>query len=354
MAAPASSFEDRCRETSITKMRELITDNWKHTHGDTADVKSLTTGVYYPNGYFKLLRKAQACGRLTEKSKASVTARLDWMIKKGAFFHGIVPKTSFSIADDPSCPTGKELMHYRIKAGVLPSKAIKALKIGLTFLGCGEACQLTHYEMLLEILGTDKFNALFAAGSDTPLSMLYNSLDNPLNGICTAHETEVSERELHPGMIVHVKNTQLYAIKHINGEAAGFNVMYLGEGKYLGLGLSPEGVSIEDIRQELITEYNQPNDLDTTIVTDKVARKIFATTNGSVMVGERIMTRLEYRTILKDHTITSFIPERDGEGGTIATRIIDLDYAKVQQLHEASIPEARRLLSSWKARVITL
>ena len=46
--------------------------------------------------------------------------------------------------------------------------ALKAIRAGISLIGCGEVCQIAQYATLEEVLGTSKFDALFAADSPTP------------------------------------------------------------------------------------------------------------------------------------------------------------------------------------------
>lgn len=329
-------FTAKFRETTVEKMGSLVSDSWKRSHsGKIADLRQ---GCFYPHGYFYLL-----------KAKGQ-TKRLEWLRDKGCFYHGIAPSKYFDHIDRPSSPTGKKLIAYRVKSGQLPSEALKALRTGLTFLGCGEACQLAQYETLNEFLGDDKFNTLFAADSATPLTMGYNSPFNPLGALSRSLERPVVIEKLQPGMVVYMFNTRLYVIKHLTGAAQGDNVMYMGEGKFLGLGHKPKGSIPEEIAEDLVQKYNLSNDADTTTVTKEVARTILAANIGRVLVAGREMSKLELREHLSSHTIRSFAELDKDPGGTFAARIGDLDYAKIHALYLSSTGRARELLNEWHSR----
>lgn len=321
-----ADFTATCREKTVTKMGELVSNNWDHIHSE--EISDLGHGIFYPNSYFERL-----------KAKGQ-TRRLEWLRERGHFYHGFAPKSHFTHLSSATSPTKKEFMGYQLKPGKLPSESLKALRTGLTLLGCGEACQLAQYEALNEILGDDKFNALFAADSSTPLSMGYNSPCNPLTCLMTIEDRPVVAKKLQPGMIVHIHNTIFYSSKHINGEAQGSNVIYIGDGKFLGLGHNPQGITLQEIKRDLIREYNKPNDLDTAVVTEQVAQKILSSYTQEY---------LQFRQELKHHTIQSF--EANDIGGTFAPRIVDLDYEKVHRLYTASIKEARQLFSTWHAQL---
>ena len=93
---------------------------------------------------------------------------------------GSIPK-HFQLVSDRDSPSGKKVAGFVLKEGVLPNDALHAIEDGLSLFGCAEVCQIAQYAAIEDVLGTSKFNALFAADSSTPLMIGSTLPNNPIS-----------------------------------------------------------------------------------------------------------------------------------------------------------------------------
>jgi hypothetical protein len=59
-----------------------------------------------------------------------------------------------------------------------------------------------------------------------------------------------------------ISNHSDYVRKHRFGSSAQFNLIYAGKSKYLGLGLPPEGLTVKELVEYLVKEFNLPPSKD--------------------------------------------------------------------------------------------
>ena len=156
-------------------------------------------------------------------------------------------------------------------------------KQGLTLTGCGEAIQIAEYAALLDVLGEEKFNAIFSAEGQTPLKIGKNDMMGfhiaPIEHFLKFNGPA---KTIKKGQLVFFSNIQNYGIKHINGEAAAFNTLCIEDApnaKFLGLGLSKDGVTETEVNDTLLSEYNRaPIGYD--LFPKNVAQRIKASARG--------------------------------------------------------------------------
>jgi hypothetical protein len=326
-AEKSQSLIQRLSEVAIRNMSEITADTWRRMEGYAKDSKLLDSGIFYANEYYFAL-------------KATASPRLEILKKKGNFYHGWCPTAYFSPIKDkrPMPPTGLLPSVYKIAPGKLPSDALQAFRKGPTFTACGEVCQLAYYEAIKEVLGTEKFNKLFAADSPTPLIIGYNVQENPINLLINMKT--ISLKNFTKGQIAYVQNVVIYGDKHLNGEASGFNLICLddtpGKQKFLGFGLNPNGASVSEIREVLLREFNKSS-IDFEIVTDEVGKKILFSVAQSC---------LERREKVKDSQLTleEFI---EAGGGELLDRVSIFDEKRISQLAKATNDMARKLFTQW-------
>lgn len=259
------------------------------------------------------------------------------MREKGHFYHGTVPKECFSTIPDESLPTGLQVCGYRLKPGKSPTEALKSIRKGVTFFGCGQACSLAYYEALKTLFGEEKFNALFSQPS-TLINISDRDKTSPLVPFFMNTPLK-SFKEVKKGQLVHILGINLYQFKHLNGEAGGFNVFCSEEGthnKFVGLGLNAKGETHKEITELLCREYNK-NPIGMEIVTDEVAKRI---------LGPTPTEEMQFTSSLKNHTLSVEEFIKRGGGGNPGF-VCDFNMERVQKLAQASIDEGCKLLASW-------
>lgn len=311
-------IKDRVKTVIIDRMKAICADSNARLAGYSEKPALLDSGIFYAHDYFKALKSIGETG----------AKRFTFLFEQGAFFHGLAPKDFFSIKK--SYPdhhehgyhhTGKVVYGYEIKKGVSASDALKAMINGLTFLDCGLVCFLSYYYAIFELLGEERFNLLFA-----DFTFEINNSENPLTKVI--QESRAESDELDKAQLVHVKNMAGYGHKHPCEPAQGYNVLCLDKGYaqeilFLGFGLSESGVSYEEIKAKLLSEFNAP-----TMAYDILHEKYQANIHRTVSMRAREL----------DHVKATKQDFTANEGGRIFSSV-DLDFARLDLLARASTNE---------------
>lgn len=237
-------------EKTIQTMQQITADTLARKEGYLQNPEKLTRGIYYPYDYFTAL------------GKTSQTSKAEQLQNEDLFFHGHAPTDFFELSSDNESLSGKRVCTFVLKKGVLPGAALKAIREGLSILGCGETCQIAQWTAVQDILGDQKFNALFAAGTKTPLIIGSRLSTNPISVLRNYLKEKLTpSTRLKKGDHVFLNNIS-YHHKHPLGPAVGFNLICVddtpGSEKFCGLGLPPEGVTWAELFQQLVSDYNAP------------------------------------------------------------------------------------------------
>jgi hypothetical protein len=136
-----------------------------------------------------------------------------------------------------------------------PSRALKSLYFKTEdplILDCAIAVQIIYYKAILDLVGDQQFDQLFAANFllearlafPCPLSELLQI--NKAQELTPIGNPENFLQQRIPGERLYFKNIVSYLPKHPNGEASGFNLVYLGrraaDGQHIFAGLfDPDG-----------------------------------------------------------------------------------------------------------------
>jgi hypothetical protein len=325
-------LRDQLAEVALATLKKIAEDHQQRMQGYSKDVKLLEKGMFYPNDYYKALKQMKQ-----EK-------RLQWMIEKGHLFHGLASSEFFDPILNPSLATGRELSAFQLKKGKSPSDALEALQTRLTLIGCGEVCQVAYYKAFQHVLGKEKFDAIFAASSSTPLQIGFKNTKDSW-GLLVKEEISMIPNTK-KGQIVHIPNIPTYKIKHINGEAAGFNLLCCediktGQEKFLGFGIPPTGMSTGEISNLLLQEYNA-TPIGMAMVTQEVAKKILENSHPlfSAQQYQKIISQYE------NHKID--LPMFKSQLGGLLHTIADFNTDRIMQLAKSNIDEATKLFKSWK------
>lgn len=315
----------RLQNISVEILAEITRDNAHRMDGFTNDIQLLSQGVFYLTDYFKSLK---------EKNQ---TNRINHFRDRNVFFHGYTSPNHFTLADQATSPSGKKVANFVLKNGVLPSEALDAMKNGLSLLGCGEVCQIAQYGALQDVLGTEKFNALFASNSPTPLMIGSQLPTNPISRF-RLYLMQENPSTLQKGDVVFIQNATTYASKHVTGHAHAFNVLCAentpGSEKYIGLGLPPEGLTHDQINALLLCEFNLPPDSF-----ERWSAPIRSFFSGVIVKS------MEW----KDAQLT---PESFKElGGGKSLLACALDAERITALANSTLAEARKLLDGYDVKV---
>ncbi|MDC0713539.1 hypothetical protein POL68_34055 [Stigmatella sp. ncwal1] len=138
---------------------------------------------------------------------------------------------------------------------VLPSVAVKNFIRGPTVCECEGAAQSVAYNALHDVLGDALFDTLFPR-----VEMKLRGC--PLDKFMSKKQASPQEvRTLLPGEWIYIYNQEKSAFDDIvresktGGASSGWNLVYMGDGNYLGFGLSTNTViplSLEEVRLRMI------------------------------------------------------------------------------------------------------
>ena len=323
--APAP-WQERLGAAAANHLKAMAADTEARMAGYKEDVQKLKAGVFYPNAYAMALHDKKN------------TAMFEWHRSRGNFFHGHAPVKSFSKVANRQIPSGSTPMEFSLKPGILPSAALDSFTTELSLLDCGASVMIAFHQALRSQLGSEKFDALFSAAGLTPLRIGGNAYRHlPINALLRL----VPEgAPLVRGQMVHFKGIPSYPEKHINGEAANFNVICSdastpGSERFVGHGLRGDGVDLAGLNQVFVDEYNAAP-IGWEIFDSKLAGSIKASYPASDLLQAQA---------LATHQITRGEFEKLG-GARVAERI-EFHCGRVAELAAVSIPEACALLANW-------
>lgn len=325
----STDLRTRIADCAIKVMKEISEEMEKSLKGYSKDIKLLDKGIFYGNEYYRAL------------SKSKQVKRIDWLREKGHLSHEIAPKSHFAILDGDS-PTGKRTCQYILVNGKA-SEGLAILRSGLTFMGCGETCILAFYEAFKEVLGQEKFDYLFSATSKTPLRIGMMDQLNPIRELLKVVSADVIKK----GQLAYVQGVdELYIQKHHNGEGVGFFTICSETGttnKYVSLGLSSQGMNLEEIGELLRSEYNSFPIEATELLPAKIAKLFPEPLKQLKLINPKLVE------IIKNDQMS---PERFSslKGGRII-KAMDIYVERLSLLIASTNSEAEKLLASWRSKV---
>jgi hypothetical protein len=269
-------------EVPLDKKIALATVEWVRAlnqaeahskEGFKTDKRALTEGVWYPFSHWKAVESIDqaATKKLMEFLAATHSHVCGFANRK--FFQNIPDFTSSGFK-------GYRIMHFVLKDNVLPTDAIKSVRLGLSIIDCGMACQIARYGALLEVLGEKKFNILFGnsnRGQKMNIGYLVDDHLQPMKYFVRFSEAaiesvvrqnykkkpekiqgEMGNRPVKVGELVEIRGVATHRQKHPWTENAGYNLICSDDtpGKQRFIGLGTEGTE-EEIVKQLVAGYNK-------------------------------------------------------------------------------------------------
>lgn len=319
-------------QTTVQTIQHLAEDHFNRKNYQH-NLQLLSEGIFYPIEYYQALKNKNQ------------TQRLEFFTKKGSFWHGFAASKSVKMVDDAALPTGKKIGCFVLENKAVPSSALEGLKKGLSLFGCGEVVQLSQYTGILEVLGQEKFDALFAYDSSTPFMIGSTLPNNPISRLRRYLMKENPQpSDFRIGDVVYISNAATYLAKHPTGHETGCNMLCIdnspGSLKFTGLGLSPKGNTIAEVENELLEAYN----------TSYQKPPFNLTTQEAVQAYERCFSpaRIASMERLKD-SIMSYEEFKAKGGGTLKI-VAELDVPRLTALANHHLAEARVLLDGYDVR----
>lgn len=160
--------------------------------------------------------------------------------------------------------------HYVLAEDVEATEALSALNNTFSLIDCTMAYEIAFYNIILLLVGEEKFNKTFGNNVKTPLSVNCNgSFSTPLEKYLSTDVTllndNYTEKLIRPstakeGTICYFCNHKDYEKKHPLGGRRGFNAMVVntkdGCPYFTSFGLRGDGLKYKEICYELIKSFN--------------------------------------------------------------------------------------------------
>lgn len=355
---------------AAVKTIQKITAGYKHRMEHYLENSHLLDiGVFYPRDYASALTNyvqqvdpAASC--VAQEDLPLIQARLSTLKAQGAFVHGFLSPRHFEMKKQDGSVTGFEINSFVVKPLVRPSDALKAAYKKLSFLGCGECCQISFYQAILKALGEERFNYIFAAKGPSALFIHMNASTNPI--LCLIKPPHSEETPVKKADIVFFKNIDSYQQRHPNGDGAGYVTLCVddtpGHERFTALGFGAEGLSKEEISELLREQYNKEPALVQTLSNAHAAKCIlrwYKTLKRDVVeahpqqIAHMIQTTLEkkYPRLSKEA-----FEEQGGmqqlKGDALGHGSLDVD--KLEILARASTHEkALNMLTLWQRALLS-
>lgn len=161
-----------------------------------------------------------------------------------------------------------DFFHFTARPQFLASESLHSFLIGPTAAECGSTTEAVFFKIMLDLLGEERFNALFSTnenpfqikkwGGDDSFSSLYPFIE-PVN---PDFEASINPNELEVGDHIFLQGVPWYRVKHPLGHMGGMHGIVVGfneEKKPLIGGMEfSQPKTIEEIYVELLNEYNKP------------------------------------------------------------------------------------------------
>lgn len=308
-AAPvaAPSLTDRDLQTLVIRhFRELIAPFYAKLQmmraGDfLRAVSSKPSGIWYANEYAIALRALGKTPVPVRDRMVPASELLEFFREKGCFYKPMGPSQFWENVENAEQETGVSVITLRMKDGVSPAAAYRSFLSRLSFLDCSKTFELALIFALIEIMGTERFDLIL--NQFRPLTLGECSEVRGAIKIAGIFSEEIpivnppslgeTSPEWRVGQTYYLKNAQEYKKRHPHGEAAGMNLIYLGDGLFTGFGLDPEGVTLERVASMFFDEYNKEPIKADLLVPKKILKALEARRVELMIGGKRVRLTLE-------------------------------------------------------------
>lgn len=240
----ATIFEEEVVDKEeITLMEKSISKGVIGAMSQFFNKHEMTKGVWYPNDYRKYLM---------DEFDVAMNESFCTGFANERFFEKTGPFT------------------FKLKEGEKASEALLSFLEGPTVADCGNATAACYYKCILDVLGEEKFNAVFSSkhfiltigqegitDANSPISYLADYSESSKQ----MAQGSIGKRPLKVGEECYFGGVIWYGNKHPEGAGGGWNVIYIGdnkEGQQLFMAHGFEKTLTEnEINQKLVELYNR-------------------------------------------------------------------------------------------------
>ncbi len=329
---------------TVSKERLACFDSYASKGKWLEAMTQLTAGVFYANDVFKRLKllSTNGCQKASEE--------LACLKARDAFYH--VHLAGDTMESFPRYQMENGLM---VKAGVKAADAARACKQGQAFLRCDETIELVWSLALLEILGDEKFNTIFAHDSNTPFSINAQFDQSCLRKLKTLRMINGSAEEpVFRGEWIDIRNDPYYIKLHVVGLATNMNCLVTTDGtikvnsdsssaaskpkpepEVIYLGGSSDDESLSALRKGLF---------DALKTEDRLGYEIYS---------DDLQSKMPKPQILKEDCQSKDEKEWEHDGGgKLNSWVMRLNYRKIQCLVDCDAEIAASIHQQWPDNMI--
>lgn len=333
---------------TVDTIKALALDNHLIMNGQNK--KPLLKGFHYRVQYFAML---QARSKAENSLEGHATQLLKQMRDRNVFAYGKAPSAAFEQIQSTVSKVIKFIPEcYRVKKGVKASVAMDDLWKNVTFIGCGEACQIAQATAIRRALGDGdaKFDALFGLNAKYRLIIGHGreqmSIFNPLSSLLTGSKiTDVKQVKL--GQMVNFDGAKGYGVKHLVGLEPTYNGVCIEAGvnpKFTTMGLDPEGATQAQIAQTLLDGFNETPVDYTEMLKPEIVKEL---------LNQFDPILLRFHPLLKDQKMSREDFEKHG-GGTFSEGTGNcFDIERIAILKKLPIDEAVKQLEEWQDHIVS-
>lgn len=248
--------DEQLTDRVIQKVQELVAPFYERMEmikrGKARGAASLVPhGIWYQNAYASALKKSGKHSVYFEGKGVSAHALYERLRGEGYFTIPRGCKKYWTNVVDETSLCGESMAIIRMKEGVSPTEAYKSLATGCSFLSCHTVLSVAVALVVIDLLGKKAFDAI---GHKYPY--LTGERDKDLVSI-VQRKIDLKVGEKPKGTFCYLYNANTYTLKHPHGDAGGIHLIYIGNAKFIGFGLNPEGVTLEEANSVLLEEYNK-------------------------------------------------------------------------------------------------
>lgn len=315
--------EDVLKQLVIVSQKAIL-DLAKHAQarlkGAENDSKLLHSGVYLPCDYYGVLVQKGQQQRITDLRDKMISGK-----PANRFFFGYVNAKHFHLVV-PKAP--KTPYSYMIKEGAKPSEALKTLMTeGLTFLNDTQAQVYAQFVALLEVFGEEKFNALFGADSPAKLTLSHSIQQRPFDKLMEKKTFDVNKKDVKVGQWVYFRDVQRDPKSYDFQHRGGVHALCVQQDLFGAFGLDPRGVSSDGVARSLC--FRSPIDLQ---MFPADFQKEYAVSPSQPLTYDRFIQQ---------------------GGGQLDDNYYTWNAARITELANASIEDARKMIASWYPKKTT-
>ena len=235
--------EEAIGKEEVVLMERAISKGIINTMSQFLNKHKMTKGIWYPNDYRKYLMD-------------EFDIEMDESFCTGFANNKFFEKTG--------CFT------FELKEGEKASEALLSFLEGPTVADCGNATMACYYKCVLDIVGNDKFDALFGSKPFTLTIGRHGITDDksPISYLAEYAEASdktttgiLGKRPLEIGQECHFDGIIWYGNKHPEGFGGGWNVIYIGNNKkgeqlFMAHGFE-KPLTENEINKKLVELYNR-------------------------------------------------------------------------------------------------